>query len=148
MTSTDTTQSLRAWARGLYTTEAAVEVLVRAFGGRFTQPGWPWIEPGDEPGSYWLDVEELTDDTTGALSGGERRLLAVVASLAGGQRVDLAGALPGLDRDNVALVLAAVAHTAGTHQHSELVVDPATGTAGVVRLASLYPWPDNAEAHS
>jgi hypothetical protein len=143
MTRTDTTESLRRWARGLYALEAAVELLARAMGGRFTQPGWPWIQPNDDPGTWWLDVTQLTDDTTGALSGGERRLLALVASLAGGQRVDLSDAVSGLDRENIQLVLAAIAHTAGSHQHANIVIDHERGVAvHHGHHPSLYPWPD------
>ena len=32
---------LRAWARGLYTTEAATELIIRAFNGRFATTGQP-----------------------------------------------------------------------------------------------------------
>lgn len=35
----DWVQGLRRWANGLYPLEAAVELLARAFGGRFTR-GW------------------------------------------------------------------------------------------------------------
>jgi hypothetical protein len=36
-------EALRAWAKGRYSTEAATELLIRALGGRFAQPPWPWI---------------------------------------------------------------------------------------------------------
>ena len=32
---------LRRWARGAYAEEAAVELLVRSFGGRFCSTGYP-----------------------------------------------------------------------------------------------------------
>ena len=75
---------LRSWAKGLYPLEAAVEILVRAFGGRFADPGQPWIQPCDQAGWWWLDVTTLVDDQIGHLSGGEQRVLRIVASLAGG----------------------------------------------------------------
>jgi hypothetical protein len=34
---------LRHWARGCHSTEAAVELLIRARGGRFLDPGQPWL---------------------------------------------------------------------------------------------------------
>jgi len=37
---------LRAWARGLYTTEAATELLIRAHHGAFAHPSRPWIFRG------------------------------------------------------------------------------------------------------
>lgn len=36
-------EDLRRWAKGTYTTEAATELLLRAFNGRFAEPGNPWI---------------------------------------------------------------------------------------------------------
>lgn len=86
----DSVQGLRRWANGVYPLEAAVELVARAFGGRFARVGYPWVAQGDGPNVYWLDVEQLTAENTGAYSGGERRLLAlVVASLAGGAPVNL-----------------------------------------------------------
>jgi hypothetical protein len=41
------------------------------------------------------------------------------------------------------LVLAAVAHAAGSHEHTDMVVDADRGIAfSRSRLASLYPWPE------
>lgn len=136
---------LRSWARGVYAVEAAVEVLARYAGGRFARPGWPWVVTDASPAGsgYWLDADALAPVEVAGFSGGERRLLAVVGSLAGGAPVDLSEALPGLDRASVALVLAAIAHAAGTHEHrGDLSIDPATG--GLVwgpALGSLHPWP-------
>lgn len=42
---TVTFTGLRPWAKGLDPLVAAVEVLVRAFDGRFANPGSPWIHP-------------------------------------------------------------------------------------------------------
>lgn len=88
-------QELRAWAAGSYTVEAATELLLRAFHGRFAQPGHPWIRLD---GGYWVDFDGITDETTGVYSGGERRVLAVVAPLGGNRPVNLGAALSGLDR--------------------------------------------------
>ena len=141
-TAPDAVAGLRAWARGVYATEAAVELLVRFQGGRFAQPGQPWIMPDTDEGWYWLEPDHLTGLGAACLSGGERRLLAIVASLTGGAPVDLGDALAGLDRDTVTLVLAAVAHASGSHEHADMVIDPdrGVGFAGG-RLPSLYPWP-------
>ena len=35
---------LRAWAKGIYSLEAT-ELLIRGFGGRFADPGCPWVHP-------------------------------------------------------------------------------------------------------
>jgi hypothetical protein len=138
----DVVAGLRAWARGVYATEAAVELLVRFQDGRFAHPGHPWIMPDPGEGWYWLEPDHLTGPTVACLSGGERRLLAIVASLTGGAPVDLGDALAGLDRDTVTLVLASVAHASGSHEHSDIVVDADRGVGFARgRLPSLYPWP-------
>jgi hypothetical protein len=46
-------------------------------------------------------------------SGGERRMLLLAASIAGGTPVSLNDALPGIDRRNASLAVRAVAHAAG-----------------------------------
>jgi hypothetical protein len=137
----DTVAGLRAWARGLYASEAAVELLVRSHGGRFAEAGNPWIGT-DDSGWSWLEPDQLTGTATAGLSGGERRLLAIVGSLAGGLPVDLSDTLSGLDRDAIALVCAAIAHASGSHEHADMVVDSDRGV-GFARgwLPSLYLWP-------
>ena len=57
---------LRLWAKGLYPLEAAVELLARTADGRFASPGYPWIQPCDQPGWWWLDHEQITDDNLAA----------------------------------------------------------------------------------
>ena len=97
-----TIAGLRAWARGSYAEEAAVELLARSFGGRFASTGWPWVCACDRSGWFWLHAEAIWTGS-GVLSGGERRLLNVVAALVGGQPLtDLGGTLAGLDRANLA----------------------------------------------
>jgi len=51
-------QDLRAWAKGIHTTAAAVELLIRGFGGRFAAPGNPWIQPREHIG-HWVDLEAI-----------------------------------------------------------------------------------------
>ena len=139
---TITHAGLRAWAKGLYPLEAAVELLVRVAGGRFASPCYPWIQPCDQPGWWWLNHVAITDDNLGALSGGEQRILRIVASLAAGQPVNLYADLPGLDRELMSLVLAAMAHANGSHEHPDIHIDHDRGLAVVTgRLNSLHPWP-------
>ena len=152
ITSLDTHAALRAWARGIYPLEAGVELLIRISDGRFAVSSQPWIQPGDDPGWWWIDVHQLTEDNFAAVSGGEARLLRIAASLLGGDPVVLYDAVPGLDREHVQLVLAAIAHANGSHEHSgPPVPDPdgryrtSDGTRmSFPRLGSLYPWPDPA----
>lgn len=109
--SAEVTAGLRDWARGLLPLEAAVEVLIRAHHGRLLLG--PWVKPRDEFGDgWWLDAACIAEES-GCLSGGERRLLAIVASLADMEcRVSLNDVIPGLDQPTSRLVIAAVAHSA------------------------------------
>lgn len=134
---------MRAWARGSYSEEAAVELLVRAFGGRFCREGLPWVRATGRPGWYSLDPDAI-EESSGGLSGGERRLLAMVAALGGdGPLEDLGGILAGVDRTHLALILAALAHAGGSHQHSDLVV-AGDGSCRFVELPPLVSWPASA----
>ena len=147
---TEVHETLRRWAKGLYSLEAGVELLIRASDGRFADSGQPWVQQGDVPGRWWIDVDQMIDDNFNALSGGEVRLLRVAASLLDGPPVDLSRNLPGLDREHTQLALAAVAHPSGSHEHSGPLslhrhgryVDRDGVRMTFQRLGSLYPWPD------
>lgn len=137
-----TTSELRDWAGGSDPLEAAVELLTRAFDGRFAAGGNPWIAAAGN-GRPRLDANAITDDAIGTLSGGQQRVLRIVRSLAGGRPVNLHDDIPGLDREIVQLVLAAIAHAAGSHEHSGVIYDTAGQVAGVERLETLHPWPES-----
>lgn len=145
VTSVDTADDLRAWAKGMYTTEAAVELLLRGFNGRFAESECPWIQLNDA-GGWWLELEAIPDNV-GGLSSGERAFLLIAASIGlGGSdgdqvAVNLSDTLPSLGRQQLDLVLAAAAHAGGSHQHSDVGVGPA-GAASFIRLPSLHPWPE------
>lgn len=107
--------ALRRWAEGSLPTEAAVELLIRAWGGRLLNGSWIQVAPG----WAWIDIDHAHG---GYLSGGERRLLNIALSLASHDRlVCLNEVLPGLDHTALRLVIAATARAAG----------------------ASYPWPDN-----
>lgn len=147
-TATSTHEGLRVWARGMYPLEAGVELLIRT---GLAQPWQPWIKPTDRPDMYWVDVDQLHDDMIGPYSGGQIRLLHIAASLLDGAPVNLHRDIAGLDRGNLELVLAAIAHAGGSHEHSgDLGPDPngrLVGHDGVrmgfTKLGSLYPWPQD-----
>lgn len=140
MTAGEAVSGLRTWGRGMYATEAAVELLVRSFGGRFAEAGQPWIRY--RPGGYWLDTDALAE-LSGGLSGGQWRVLAVVQALASDRPLaDLPGVLAGVDRENLILILAAFSHAAGSHQHSLVRRDGLT--ASYYRPGPIVPWPDQA----
>ena len=107
-------------------------MLIRGFDGRFADPGCPWVHP--TASGHWIDFDSIPAQF-GALSGGEQRFLQIAAALNDGDvEVNLGRCLAGLDRKHVHLVLAAVSHAAGTHQHSHPTgnrtepSDPPSGT--------------------
>ncbi|MCC2592527.1 hypothetical protein LKO27_03715 [Tessaracoccus sp. OS52] len=128
---------LRQWARGAYPLEAAVELLGRAFGGRFAEPNNPWIRIGDA-GHLWLDAELIIDATINRYSGGEQRVLRIVASLAGALPVALNEVLSGNDSEVTNLVFAAMSHAGGGHG-GETVEHPRAIDS--VNWGAPYPTP-------
>lgn len=130
---------LRAWAKGIYSVEAGVELLIRQ--GKAVYAGAPWIN--DSGDRAWLDVESLLAET-GAWSGDEKRLVAIAASLIGDERVNLSDAVSGLDRPSLALGLAAIAHANGSHEQSGFEFDD-DGQARIVHHDALYGWPTEAD---
>lgn len=133
---------LRDWAKGLHPLVAATELLIRT---RKAQHWRPWVLERDA-GGWWIDFDAIPGHLS-ELSGGERRLLLLAASLGGtapGCAVSLEDTITGLDRPTVDLVLAALAHAAGTHEQSGIEYDKETGRPlGIVHYdESLHPWPD------
>jgi len=109
------------WAKGLFTVEAAVELLIGhgSWLGRAD-----FLEMAVEFGGGIVDGAVLAAvDWEAAVAGlesgrlpcssSEGEMLRVAASIAGGVRLDLGSALCGLDERNVTLVAAAVLHAAG-----------------------------------
>lgn len=139
MSSVAVTRGLRKWAKGAFDQEAGVELLIRGCGGRFARQGCPWIRTCERPGWFWMDVSSLLEHA-GAFSGGEQRVLMIAAALIDRRPIpDLAGVLCGLDRADLQLVLAALAHAAGSHEQVELVRHGEE--LSVQRLSALVPWP-------
>jgi hypothetical protein len=106
-----TAAELRHWARGCHSTEAAVELLIRARGGRFVEPGQPWMRT-DDRGINRLDAQVI-GQCSRAVSSGERHILALVEALALGTPLeDVGGLMANLDPFHLALVLAVLRHAA------------------------------------
>ena len=105
---TDVADHLRRWAIGMHTTEAATELLIRAYDGTFASVDRPWIKPTNR--GYWIDFAAITEHL-GVLSAGEQRLLRVAASIGSDDAppVPLGEVLTGLDRRTLQLIVAAVA---------------------------------------
>jgi hypothetical protein len=112
---TDIGDAVRTWARGIYPTEAGAELLIRH--GRTIHERAPWLVEfaPDTDGLgriVGIDTARLLD-ASGVLSGGERRVVEIAASLIDGHPVDLSDVMCGLDERSSELVLAALAHAAG-----------------------------------
>ena len=102
---------LHLHAFGITHLEAACHVLTRAASGRLLDALQLVWEDDDAAEIDW----PATLATTGHLSGGERRLLNLAASLGSGHPVDLADTLTGLDAWNAQVVVDAIAYTTGIH---------------------------------
>jgi hypothetical protein len=109
------------WAKGLFTVEAAVELLIGhgSWLGRadFLEMTMEF-DAGIVDGAVVAVVDweaAVAGLESGRLpcSSSEGEMLRVAASIAGGVRLDLGSALCGLDERNVTLVAAAVLHAAG-----------------------------------
>jgi hypothetical protein len=122
MTADDLTAALRACAAGLYPHEAGVALLVA--NGTF-------LHRGDFTSRFITAGTSISDGITlmaaidwdaaitalhaGKLpcSGGERRILELSSSLAGGIPVDLRDAVTGLDDGNITRLVTAILHASG-----------------------------------
>jgi hypothetical protein len=116
--------ALRAHAAGLYPEEAGTELLIRHGG----------ILPRDDFARYVHTGTSICDGTTLmawidwdaalsalhhgqiALCGGEQRTLQLAASLAEGLPISLRDTIPGLDNQNLKLLITAIRHAAGQHR--------------------------------
>lgn len=140
-TTSTTAESLREWARGVYATEAATELLIRT---GFAREGHPWVIRRHDDG-WWIDFEMIPSHI-GAMSSGERAVLLLAASIgayADPVEISLEALLTSIDRPRMDLVLAAISHAAGTHQGTRFITDPDTGrfTGFEPVTESLHPWP-------
>ena len=116
------TVALRNCTAGLYPLEAGVALLISNgtflrrddFTTRFIEHGTS-ISDGATPMAAIDWDAAITALNAGELpcSGGERRILRLAASLAGGIPVSLRDTVTGLDNDNTARLLTAVRHAAG-----------------------------------
>jgi len=120
--------ALRAGAAGLYCAEAGVELLI----GQQS-----WLCRSDFTGSFiivtpglatvavigWDAAVTALDGGALPCSGGERRMLHLAASIAGGIPADLGETLTGLDRASITAAARAVLH-AGGHRGVTVTLPP------------------------
>jgi hypothetical protein len=122
MTADDLTAALRAWAAGIYPLEAGVALFIanraflhrQDFTSRFITVATS-IGDGTTPMAAIDWDAAITALHAGELpcSGGERRVLELSSSLAGGTLVDLNDAVTGLDDGNITRLVTAILHASG-----------------------------------
>lgn len=113
--------ALRAQAKGLYTCEAATELMIMHaswlhrgdFLNEFVDTGSGLISRIPMAAINWPEAITALEDGRLPCSGGESRMLKIAASLAEGVPVSLRDALTGLDATNIDLVASAVLHAGG-----------------------------------
>ena len=119
MTVDELTAALHACAAGLHPLEAGVALLTAE--GTFLRRGdftGRFIEHGTSSGTAMAAIDwdaAIVGLQAGELpcSGGERRVLMLSASLAGGIPVDLRDAATGLDDRNIQRLVTAIFHASG-----------------------------------
>ena len=112
---TDTTAAaLRACAAGLYPDEAGTELLI-SHGGFLRRSDFTSFSDGITPMAQinWDALHGALTNGQLPLSGGERRILDLASSIAAGFPVCLRSTLPGLDNQNLQLVITAIRHATG-----------------------------------
>lgn len=140
-TDTDAADAIRAWAKGIYSMEAAAELLIRA--GLASRGPWLTEFGGPGPRMIAINVDKLAAEAeAGWMSGSEAHVASIAASLLGGPAVDLSEALSGLDRPTAALVLAAMSHATGSHEHGGVTIINGHLHRGTPP-GPLYPWPES-----
>ena len=137
---------LRA-AVGDYAAEAAVLLLANHgyWLARLRAAGLITVEPEPVGRQLWARIEWAELDAAlaeGRLPGGQEELavLWVAVGLADGRPVDLADVVVALDRRALGLVLAALAHAAGSHDY-HAPAPAGHGPDADVRLGPLIAWP-------
>lgn len=138
---------LRA-ALGDYSDEAAILLLI-------TSGHWlPQLQhaglitlDGDVEGEglwahiNWPDLEGAVRIGTIIGRSSDQQVLLAAASIADGHPVDLGDLAAGLDRHALTLVLAAIAHAAGSHEPRSTTHAPDGVPPPGERLPPLIPWP-------
>jgi hypothetical protein len=97
--------------------------------------GGPWAAV------QWGDLDRAL--RAGVITGspGQLRLLRAAASLADGQPIDLADLTAGVDRQELILLLAALAHAAGSHEHHDVVRDEDGAPLAGSLAGPVVAWP-------
>ena len=115
--------ALRAHAAGLYPEEAGTELLIGHGGILHRDDFARFIHTGTSISDgttllAWIDWDAALSALHHGqipLCGGEQRILQLAASITEGRPVSLRDTLPGLDNQNLKLLISAIRHAAGQH---------------------------------
>lgn len=155
---TDLENALLRTAVGDYAAEAAVLLLANAghWLPQLAAAGLIAVDYDDDPTGpptghapgvgwasvTWVDIDPALREGRIHGSSGQLRILRAAASIADGQALDLGDVASGLDRRHLQLLLAAIAHTGGSHEHHKELEDEASGVRFLEdRLPPLQTWP-------
>ena len=113
--------ALRARAAGLYPDEAGTELLISHGGFLDRRDFAVFVHTGTSISDGITEMAEISWDAVISalhagqlpLSGGERRILELAASIAAGIPVCLRDTIPALDNRNLKLLITAIHHAAG-----------------------------------
>jgi hypothetical protein len=147
-------EALSRGASGMDTAEAAIRLLVAhgVWPVRLAAADFVELSDEDEPEEPWYAwvgwryaVAALDAGTLTGGSGSDNRVLRIAASLSElGVPVDLVDAVTGLDRHNLALVLGALSHANGSHQHKDYAAERQAGGCRFVP-GPVFGWPQRGE---
>lgn len=159
--------ALARTAAGRYAHEAALRLLLEhgEWIARLAQAGLIDLDD-DDPGDpqtqrlapageryawiRWTHAVDAIESGQLYASGSSSRILRIAASLASDSTLNLEDAVSGLDRTNLTLVLAALSHANGAHEHREYLLPAAddgqppviTPSTPRVDLGPVHPWPN------
>jgi hypothetical protein len=132
--------ALRAGAAGLYCAEAGAELLIRQQSWLLRGDFAPFVVIAPAVAGQAMTAAVDWEAAIAALNGGalpcssgERRMLRLAASIAGGIPVDLGEALTGLDRAGITAAAGAVLH-AGGHRGATVTLPPDVPPVPVRRM--------------
>ncbi|SFF94496.1 hypothetical protein [Blastococcus tunisiensis] len=144
----DVENALLRAALGDYSDEAAILLLITAghWLPQLQNTGLITLDGNVDGDGLWAHIAWSDLDAAmriGTITGNssERRVLQAAVSIADAYPVDLGDLAGGLDHRALTLVLAAIAHAAGSHEHRTLTRDADGISHRGNQMPPLVPWP-------